>query len=179
MGHAAKNQFNIGYNRLQSGKLADFIQRTTAYANIVAGMQKAKNKDPILITQVTQTLPGLELLLEQAEKLDSARTSPNPDESSSGSDTSTSDDGRSDGAYPLPGHSHSSTSSSNSTTDCDVDVSEKQLVSGSYKSMYIDAAMGILVKEWADEDGDDFEQDEESQDENEEQHLEGDMGDDE
>jgi len=45
MGHAAKNQFNIGYNRLQSGKLAEFIRKTTAYADIIADVQKAKRKD--------------------------------------------------------------------------------------------------------------------------------------
>ncbi|KIM79541.1 hypothetical protein PILCRDRAFT_10365 [Piloderma croceum F 1598] len=171
MGHAAKNQFNIGYNRLQSGKLADFLQRTTAYADIVAGVQKANSKGPGITAAVTQTLPDPDVLLEQAEKLHSAPTSPNPNESSSGSDTSTDDDD--DG--------RSSTSSSSSTSDSGVDVSEKQLASGSYKSMYIDPATGTLINEWADEEGDDFEQDEESEDEsqNEDEHLERDSWDDE
>jgi hypothetical protein len=47
--------------------------------------------------------------------------------------------------------------------------------------MYIDPAMGTLINEWANEEGDDPEQDEESEDEfqNEDEHSERDLWDDE
>lgn len=170
MGHAAKNQFNLGYNRLQMGKLAEFIRKTTAYADIVADVQKVKRKDA---NTISEPLPAAEVPLGQ---LHSTPTSPNPDETSSESGGPSTDGGGSDGETSESSHSHSSTSTSASDT-ADVDVSEKQLASGSYKSMYIDAVSGKLVQEWAEEEGDDFDEDEEPEDgsqNDEEEFSEGD-----
>ena len=39
MGHAATNQFNKGYKRLDTSKLDDFISKSTAYADVIADIQ--------------------------------------------------------------------------------------------------------------------------------------------
>lgn len=42
LGHAAGNQLNRGFDRLQIGKLADFICKTTAYADVLADILNYK-----------------------------------------------------------------------------------------------------------------------------------------
>jgi len=137
MGHAAKNHFDIGYSRLQSGKLAEFVWKTTAYADVVAGVQAAKKKDASGAGQAGMGLPTVEVLLERFEMMQNEKGSPS-DSGDSDSNSTSSNESEPDGTQASHAHSRTSTDTSSSTSDSDIDVSDKQLSSGSYRSMYID-----------------------------------------
>ena len=49
LGHAALNQLDQGYDRLQKGKLDNFISKTTAYADVIADIQACKQAEDMVI----------------------------------------------------------------------------------------------------------------------------------
>ena len=124
LGHAAINQFNEGYTRLDTGKLDDFISKSTAYADVIAEIQAYKRTEGSPETVPLPDHPGMQdqLASQLGDNSDDINISPPPSESSNSSDSST----------PL-----SSSASTQSEDDNDGDPSDAHLVSGSDYNIYL------------------------------------------
>jgi len=122
LGHAATNQFNGGYRRLDSGKLDDFIFKSTAYADVIADIQAHKRTD-----SEAGTVPDSELEVAETDNTTVNAPASTSDSCNSKSDT-------------VPSLSPSSTSSSPQSEDGNMnedDPSNDQLVSGSDYDVFL------------------------------------------
>jgi hypothetical protein len=143
LGHTAVNQFNEGYSKLYSGKLKDFICKTTTYGDVIADIQTYRNVQDRSASDLED-----KALNQQDYRLNN---DPPPSEISSPYD-SKSDSGTS---------SSSSSAQSQESLDED-DPSNNHLVSGSDYSMHISEGR-LIHKAWYDESWEDNLSDEEEE----------------
>jgi len=121
LGHAATNQFNEGYSRLDTGKLDDFISKSMTFADVIADIIQVCQDD---------TVPNDELQGPSSpatDKSDDINLSPPSSESGSSCE-------------PCLNHSSTTSSSSQSTQSEDEnedDPSNTHLVSGSDHDVYL------------------------------------------
>ncbi|EDR00803.1 uncharacterized protein LACBIDRAFT_333858 [Laccaria bicolor S238N-H82] len=140
LGHVAVNQFNQGYDRLQQKKLNDFINKTTAYADIIADIQSSKQAQETAV-------PSSNLEVQD-------HSQPSNDDSLSDVE-SVSDSSKSDSA------SSSTPSSSTETENEDTeDPSNNHLVSSSDYDVYLSSDQ-LTHKAWYEQEGKDNSSDEE------------------
>ncbi|KAJ7847404.1 hypothetical protein B0H13DRAFT_2362517 [Mycena leptocephala] len=138
MGHAAVNQFDRGYHRLQDGKLAEYLERSAEYAELLRDME-------VLRGNIPDTPPG------------NLPSSPSP--------TSSSDSGANarnipsslsdrDSVSPTPSSARSvrstASAASRAAADCveewdTVDHSDEPLLSGSDLTVIVDPETGRKV----------------------------------
>lgn len=123
LGHAATNQFNKGYTRLDTSKLDDFITSSTAYADVIADIQVLRQAEA-----GSQVCPDSEFPPQPDAENSIVNTPP-----AGTSETRSS-------VHSTPSHSrHSVVSSSAKSEDGDneEDPSNNQLVSGSDYDIYL------------------------------------------
>ncbi|KIJ89643.1 hypothetical protein K443DRAFT_154869, partial [Laccaria amethystina LaAM-08-1] len=132
LGHAAINQFNEGHERLDMGKLDDFICKSTAYADVIGEIQAYKQVEKDSEANQPQPgHPGFEVLSPHInDSSDDTNTSASEPTMPANSSSSESDSIRS--LSPS-----SSSSSSPSIGDNDNDPSDAHLVSGSDYDFYL------------------------------------------
>ncbi|KAJ7431690.1 hypothetical protein B0H11DRAFT_1848485 [Mycena galericulata] len=142
MGHAAINRFDRGYQRLEGGKMAEFLERSAVYANILHDMELTR-KHPEG-AQVTNADP------ESPPSSDRSSSPQTPHSDRSPSSTS---------IHSI--HSSASRSSrssaSRSAADSvhawdDVDDSDEHLTSGSDLAVTIDSETGRMSADWYEEE---------------------------
>ncbi|KAF8159999.1 hypothetical protein B0H34DRAFT_797183 [Crassisporium funariophilum] len=127
LGHAAGNQLNHGFDRLQTTKLADFINKSTAYADVLADILALKHNEkdaPILEEEVQRPA--------DAVLRDDINTDPPGTDISSESDISAPEPSGS-----LLALSTSSSYWSDNNEPTEVDPSNDHLVSGSEYNIYM------------------------------------------
>jgi len=157
LGHAAFNQLNHGFDRLQIGKLDDFIRNTTVYADVLADILAFKQAD-----ELQRDTPQSEEEVQQPAHHDDEINIDPPS-----SDTSSSESGIS---RPEPSGSLSSSSTSSPLFD-DIELAEDNpsndhLISGSEYDVYI-SDDGLTHRAWyeqADDADNSSDEDGESQD---------------
>ena len=161
LGHAAVNQFDEGYNKLRSGKLKEFIYKTTMYGDVIADIEAYKKNQGRLTTPNPDSNENLNEEDSQ-HNLGDAR----PAENSSSNSSSDS-------------HSDSDTSSSHAVSQeslDEIDPSNNHLVSGSSYSMHISEGR-LLHQTWYDENQENNSSDEEVEDEFDDDLVAGDEDD--
>ncbi|KAJ7936379.1 hypothetical protein B0H13DRAFT_1853442 [Mycena leptocephala] len=149
-GHTAVNRFDRGYQRLEAGKLQEFLERSAEYATVLHDMEKIRNGDDgtqamNVDRNIEIAAPGLvESDVESASRTSSGRGSPQSSPSS---------------RPPSSMHSARSTASTASRLAADsveqwdnVDHSDEDLFSGSDLAVSVDAEMGIMSVDWYEED---------------------------
>ncbi|KAJ7142580.1 hypothetical protein C8R44DRAFT_865908 [Mycena epipterygia] len=146
MGHAAVNRFDRGYQRLEGGKMAEYLERTAVYANLVRDMEiMRKNPD------------GTQMDLD-SEIAPSPPKSPPPESTSSASSQIPESSRPSSVSSGLVHSFHSNkTSPSRSAADSvqawdDVDHSDDRLTSGSDLAVRVDEATGRMSGDWYEEE---------------------------
>ena len=162
LGHAAVNQLNRGFDRVQKSKLDDFICRTTAYADVLADILTYKQAD-----ELEREAAHTEGEVQQPSHLgDDIHTYPPSSDISRPSESGISRE-------ELSSSSSSSSSSSNHWSD-DFELSEddkddpsnNHLVSGSEYDVHI-SKDGLMHRAWyeqADEADNSSDEDDEGQD---------------
>ena len=134
LGHATVNQFDEGYNKLCSGKLKEFIYKTTMYGDVIADIEAYKKNQGRLTTPH----------LDPNENLNEENSQQNLGEVCPAKNSSL--DSYSDS------HSDSDTSSSHAVSQeslNEIDPSNNHLVSGSGHSMHISEGR-LLHQTWYD-----------------------------
>jgi hypothetical protein len=126
----------LGTADCNQGNLPNLSGRPLHMLMLWQGVQAAKKKDASGAGQAGMGLPTVEVLLERFEMMQNEKGSPS--DSDSDSNSTSSNESEPDGTQASQAHSRTSTDTSSSTLDSDIDVSNKQLSSGSYRSMYID-----------------------------------------
>lgn len=123
LGHAAINQFNVGYWRLDTGKLDDFISKSTTFADVIADIiQTCWHAED-------NTVPDREPQYQSSQlsdKSDDVNLSPPPSTTSSSSELCSSKSGSIHLSTPS-----SASQSTQSEDDDEDDPSTAHLVSGS------------------------------------------------
>ncbi|KAJ7692191.1 hypothetical protein B0H17DRAFT_1200535 [Mycena rosella] len=129
MSHAAVNRFDRGYQRLEEGKMAEFLERSAVYAEIVRDMEIIRNGVP------------------ESQAIDVDRASPVL------SEASYSRDSNNGSTASHPSIHSSSHSHSFGAREWDlVDHSDEKLVSGSDLAVTVDSATGRLNADWYEEE---------------------------
>jgi hypothetical protein len=151
MGHAAVNQFDQGYQRLEDGKLAEYLEHSTEYAKLLCEMEVLRG-NIALSTSIPSPDPP------------NQSNSPTPPSDSGGnsgtySNTVPSPTPSSDRGYnsPTPSSARSGRSFasavSHAAADCveewdTVDHNDEPLLSGSDLAVIIDPETGRLNDDW-------------------------------
>ncbi|KAJ7208822.1 hypothetical protein GGX14DRAFT_632643 [Mycena pura] len=175
MGHAAVNQFDRGYRRLEDGKLAEYLEHSAEYAELLHEMEVLRGNIPPSTSITSHDPPSgpnspTPPFDSEIGGADSATPSPTPD-SDRGNYSPTPSSYRS-------GRSSSSAASraaANCVEDWDgVDHSDEPLSSGSDLTFIIDPETGIMNDDWYEPDelehllerlcGPEIEQDDDSED---------------
>ncbi|KAF8210685.1 hypothetical protein K438DRAFT_1569424, partial [Mycena galopus ATCC 62051] len=141
MGHAAVNRFDRGYQRLDGGKMDDFLQRSAEYADMLSDMEDMRNgqfEGDDLDRNVAVPSDSPTNSDSESSRPDSALLSSSPDSS-----------------RPSSRHSTSSTTSIASRAAADsveewdtVDHSDEPLFSGSDLAVTADPETGRLRDDW-------------------------------
>ncbi|KAF8166721.1 hypothetical protein K438DRAFT_1528770, partial [Mycena galopus ATCC 62051] len=139
MGHAAVNRFDRGYQRLDAGKMNDFLQRSGEYAEMLRDMETLRNGDPNANTSRDVDVPSPDCDAgSNSESSRSASVPPSPHSSRSSSRQS--------------GGSSTSTTSRTAADSVEqwdnVDHSDEVLVSGSDLTVTVDPETGRLLDDW-------------------------------
>jgi len=139
LGHAAVNQFNEGYKKLRNGKLEDFIDKTTTYADILAGIQACKRSGE------ETSVPNVED--EGLHQHDHPSDNLNGDQS-----LHIEDPDSSSGSYDSKSDSGTSSAQSHAQESLDeADPSDNHLVSGSDYSIFI-SENKLMHEAWYEEE---------------------------
>lgn len=125
MGHAATNQFNQGYKRLDTSKLDDFISKSTAYADVIADIQAHRQAEAGTYSE----LQAQSLQLHSQPDSDSDNTIVNTPPSETGSSSSS--------GASKSNSVHSINALSEDDELNEDDPSNNQLVSGSDYDIYL------------------------------------------
>jgi hypothetical protein len=145
MGHAAVNQFDRGYQRLENGKLAEYLEHSAEYAKLLHEMEILRGNIPSRDAPSKSDSPT-----PSSDSSDDAgahsNTVPSPTpESDRGNDS------------PTPSSVRSARSSASAASlaaaDCveewdTVDHSDELLFSGSDLTVIIDPETGVLNDDW-------------------------------
>jgi len=140
LGHAAGNQLNRGFDRLQIGKLADFICKTTAYADVLADILTYKQANEL----EKDASHSREDVQQLAHSDNDIMINPPSSDISSSSESGIS------GPEPSGSSSSSSFSSSHCSDDielAEVDPSNNHLVSGSEYDVHL-SEDGLTHRAW-------------------------------
>ncbi|KAJ6545695.1 hypothetical protein B0H19DRAFT_1308385 [Mycena capillaripes] len=184
LGHAAVNRFDRGYQRLEDGKMDEYLQRSAEYAELLCDMEKIRSGE-----QEPRTHHGDENSV--AMDVDRAIVVPSPDSSAKSDGSHDSASAARASRPPSASSIRSSVSSaSRLAADCveqwdNLDHSEEHLVSGSDLAVTVDPDTGRMSSDWYGEE--EFEEalerivgpeeageeDEESEDEEPESESEG------
>jgi hypothetical protein len=138
LGHAAGNQLNHGFNRLQIAKLADFTCKTTPYADVLADILAYKQANE-LERDAPHAEEGVQQPVSAGNDIDIHPPS---------SDISSSSESGTSGPEPSGSSSSSSLSSSHFSDDIEEDdPSNNHLVSGSEYDVHI-SEDGLTHRAW-------------------------------
>lgn len=146
MGHAAVNRFDRGYQRLEGGKLAEYLERSAIYADMLTDMEKIRNNsgDPQnmdLDPDNPAPSPEPKSSSPSSQNFNSASTSPRPSSASSTRSSMRST------------CSSAARSAADAVEDWDlVDHSDERLVSGSDLAVTVDSVTGRMSDDWYEED---------------------------
>ncbi|KAF7971926.1 hypothetical protein HWV62_19447 [Athelia sp. TMB] len=136
LGHAAINYFGRGYKRLEEGRIASYLNKTTAYADIMADA-RARNELP-----QDPDGPGgahnIGQLLQEPMLIDTNNRSQQLPSQAGSSRNSV-------GSIPSSDESSHSNIPQDLEYDSDDDRSDEKLSSGSYHTAFIDTETGSLV----------------------------------
>ena len=136
LGHAAINQFNVGYSRLDTGKLDDFISKSTTFADVIA--------------DIIQTCRNAEDNTEPQYQSDDVNLSPPPSTTSCSSESCSSTSKSASIHLSRPSSSQSTQSEHNDEDHDDPSISH--LVSGSDYDVYLSDDR-LMHESWYDEHG--------------------------
>ncbi|KAF7334057.1 hypothetical protein MVEN_02311300 [Mycena venus] len=151
MGHAAVNQFDRGYQRLEDGKLAEYLEHSAEYAKLLHEMEILRGNIPPSISIPSHDPPS-----KSNSPTPSSDSSENAGAHSNTVPSPTPDSDRGN-TPPTPSSYRSGRSSgsaaSRAAADCveewdTVDHSDEPLSSGSDLTVTIDPETGILNDEW-------------------------------
>ena len=144
MGHAAVNRFDRGYQRLEEGKLAEYLERSAIYADILTDMENIRNSDGPQNMDLDTESPVI---------------SPEPPQSKSSTSSGSAS------ASPRPPSASSTRSSTRSVCSSAArsaadavqdwnldDYSDEQLVSGSDLAVTVDSVTGRMSADWYEEE---------------------------
>lgn len=153
MGHAAVNRLDRGYQRLEGGKMEEFLERSAVYANIVHDMELTrKNRDEVQTMDLdTENPPSPSPSPSPTQQSDNGSSSPPPSSpSSNGSE-------RAPSASSVHSSRSNRSTASRAAADCvqawdDVDHSDEHLTSGSDLSVTIDSETGQMSADWYEEE---------------------------
>ncbi|KAJ7643001.1 hypothetical protein DFH06DRAFT_999293 [Mycena polygramma] len=150
LGHAAVNRFDRGYQRLEGGKLDEFLKHSGEYAVMLEAMEQTRRLlDP-------EHAPSLDLDIPspphtpQSESRSLSPESPEP--GSSPNSAASSGSRQSSGSYRSY-RSNASRAAADSVEAWDnVDHSDERLTSGSDLAVVVDTETGVMNNDWYDED---------------------------
>ncbi|KAJ7110688.1 hypothetical protein C8R44DRAFT_934414 [Mycena epipterygia] len=141
MGHAAVNRFDRGYQRLEEGKMVEFLDRSAVYAEIVRDMEDIRHPN---------NAQGMDMNSDRGSPVPS---SPSSRPSSAGSNSNPSPRPSSAGSNSNPSSASSRPSSAHSVQEWDlVDRSDEDLVSGSDLTFTVDGETGRMNADWYEEE---------------------------
>ncbi|KAF9558295.1 hypothetical protein CPC08DRAFT_639202, partial [Agrocybe pediades] len=148
-GHAAANQFNNGYEKLNSGKMDDFILKSTLYADVIADVQVQKRATEGM-TELDTKMRELHLEETDSEKAH-VTSSTGPQVGSQQSESGS----RSDSSQTSSNSFHDDSSVQSNELETTDDPSNNQLVSGSEHGFQLEGN-DLTHREWYDGEDSDY-----------------------
>ena len=136
LGHAAVNYFGRGYKRLEEGRIATYLKKTTAYADIM-GDARARNELPPDPADSVQVHRNSEVLLQDLMQIDADTNDQLPSRAETPGDSVS--------ATSRSVESIQSSNPENLEYDSDDDRSNEKLTSGQYSASFVDIDTGNLV----------------------------------